>query len=506
MSRPPSPDRDTPHQAEVYALRVAQEAAAHVPAYARFLRQHGYDARRLRSFADFCALPVMDKASYLARYPLAERCRQGDVTRAHIVTLSSGTSGPATFWPRYPEQDSQLWNGLRTMFQEHFRIRERWTLVVVGAAMGPWGFSTSATQATQRIFSERGIRGTVVTPGIDREEALRFVEQLHTHYDQTILVSYPTLVVPLLEAGQARGISWPELNTGVWTSGEGTTEPQRERILQYLGKDPDRLEGLVNGFGATEVAGLIGYETHLCLLIRRLCEQAPALAEALFGSRVVPSLNQYNPLSYFLQSENGEVLLTMRGAVPLIRYNTHDRGGLLGFDEMGLRCRAAGYDLREELRARSLGHEYFRPLPFLYVHGRNDGVTVHSVCVYLEEVAHALEQTILRPTNTGNFELSAIPDPEGTVTLHVAVELCEGITANDALRRFYEDQVLVGLVEISPRFRATYEVSRERTALEVEFLPYGTLQHRGPKHQRAVLPHERRGRPDASPANTVSES
>ena len=498
MSRPPSPDRDTPHQAEVRALRVAQEAAAQVPAYARFLRQRGYDPRRLRGFADFCALPVTDKPSYLARYPLRDRCRQGDVTQAHIVTLSSGTSGPATFWPRLPEQDPTLWRAVRVMLQEHFRIQDRWTLMVLMVAMGPWGFATSVTQACQRLFADSDVRGTVVTPGMNRDEALRFIEQLGDQYDQTILVGYPTLFPSVLKTGLERGIDWPALNVGAFASGEGASEAQRERILEHIGKDPDGLEGFVNAFGATEVAGMIGYETRLCLLIRRLCVRTPALAETLFGTRVMPSLIQYNPLGYFLEVQGDEVLLTMRGAVPLIRYNTHDRGGVLPFERVDTLCRAHGYDLREELRARGLGPEYVRPLPFLYVHGRSDGITFHSVCVYLDELAHAVEQPELAATNTGAFEVSVATTPEGHVTLRVAVELRDGVVVDDRLRALYQERVLAGLVDASPRFRATYEASRDRTALEVVFLPYGALQGRGPKQQRVVLEHDPRPAPQRS--------
>src|SRR3954451_8009377 len=133
----------TTRQAEVSALRVAQEAAAHVPAYARFLRLAGYDVSRLPSFADFCTLPVADKSAYLARYPLVDRCRDRDLARAHIITLSSGSAGQATFWPRFPEQDAALWLGITTVLQEHFHIRERWTLIVMAQAVGAWGFATS---------------------------------------------------------------------------------------------------------------------------------------------------------------------------------------------------------------------------------------------------------------------------------------------------------------------------------------------------------------------------
>lgn len=494
-------DGDASRQAVVRALRVAQETAALVPAYGRFLRGAGYDIGRLRSFGDFCQLPVMDKATYLTRYPLADRCRQGELTRAYTVVASSGTAGPATLWPRYPEQEAPTVAAVRAILQEHFRIRERWTLVVVAAAMGPWAFATGMILVTQRLFSEPGIRGTVVTPGLNQDEALRFVEQLGPHYDQTILVSYPALATALLEAGEQRGIDWAKLHAGVLTAGEAATESQRERIVQYLGKDPDRLEGFVNAFGASEAAGIIAYETRLCLLLRRLCTRTPALAEALFGAPVLPSVNQYNPLSYFLQVQDGELLLTMRGAVPLVRYNTHDRGGVLRFDEVTSTCRAHGYDLDAEWQARGAGPARWQPLPFMYVHGRSDAVILHGGNLYLDEVAHVLEQPALRASHTGNFELSQTADADGRVTLRVAVELREDVVASEELRTLYQRGMLEGLKGASARFRAAFEASQGRTSLVVTFVPCGAMQSRGPKRRRVVLPHEADPVRDEPPAS-----
>jgi phenylacetate-CoA ligase len=486
----PRGDRGATGPAELWALRVAQEAAACVPAYGRFLRQAGYDATCLRSFEDFCALPVMDKPSYLVHYPLADRCRHSDLTRAYVAVFSSGTGGPATLWPRYPDQEPATVGAVRTLLQEHFRIQHHSTLVVLATAMGPWAFGTGMTLVTQRIFADPDARGAVVTPGLDQDHALHFVEQLGPYYDQTVIVGYPTLLPPLLEAGVQRGIAWRSLDVSTLTAGEAASEAQRERVLEYLGKNPEQLEGFVSLFGASEVAGVIGYETRLCLLLRRLCINAPCLAAALFGTSIMPSVIQYNPRSYFLQVEEGEVLLTMRGAVPLIRYNTHDRGGLLRFEDVVSTCRSQGYDLGAELQARGCGIEHLRPLPLLYVHGRSDAITVHSVNVYLDEVAHALEQPALRTSNTGNFEVSTVSSAAGLVTLRVVVELRAGLSPDDALLAVYQQRVLAGLAEASPRFRATYEASRERTALEVAFVSYGTMQGRGPKRQRVVLPHE----------------
>ncbi|HLH25213.1 MAG TPA: hypothetical protein VK066_22045 [Chloroflexota bacterium] len=483
------------------ALRVAQEAAAHVPAYGRFLRRAGYDADRLRTFADFCQLPTMDKASYLQRYSLGERCRQADLTRAYITVASSGTSGGATLWPRYPEQEPATIAGVRTLLQEHFRILDLATLVVIAAATGPWAYATGMTLATQRIFAEPGVCGTVVTPGLNQDETLRFIAELGPHYDQVLLVSYPALVPSLLEAGSRRGIDWPSLAVSVLTMGEGATEAQREAILRQLGADAGSLRGFVNAFSATEAAGVIGYESRLCLLLRRLCIEQPALAKALFGTPILPSINQYNPLGYFLETSGDEVLLTMRGAVPLIRYNTHDRGGLLSFAEVITICRAHGYDLQEEWRQRQGGPVTMRPAPFFYVHGRSDAVILHGGNVYLDEIAHVLEQPPLGASNTGHFEVSQAASADGQVTLRLVVELREGISPGEGLSTQYERDFLAGLRSVSPRFQAAYDASQGRAKVVVTLVPHGRMAGSGPKRRRVVLPHDSASTDNPASAN-----
>jgi phenylacetate-CoA ligase len=481
-----SPERFSPRQAETRALRVAQEAAALVPAYGRFLRLAGYDANRLRSFADFGALPVMDKASYLTRYPVEQRVRRGELARAHIVTLSSGATGTPTLWPRFPDQDAAQLSTLIAIYQEHLRIKERWTLLIVANAMGAWVGGTIVAETGQRIFSTPGIRGTVVTPGLNQEEALRFVEQLSRHYDQTFVIGYAAPMASMLDEGQRRGIDWPALNVTLCSGSEYVSEGQRERLAQLLGKDLDRLEGFFGIFGSSEGGGAIGYESRLCLLIRRLCARTPGLADALFDSPIVPSLNQYNPVSHFLEIHDGEILLTARGGVPLIRYNTHDRGGLLTMDEVVARCRSFGYDLRQELAARGLGPEYLRPLPFMYAFGRSDAVTIHGANVYVDQLTDVLTQPALRGSNTGHFRLAGENHPDGRATLRVEVELSAGVPASEELSALYQHSVVQGLQRVSAEFRSAYESARGRIDVEVALLPFGSFALTTPKHQFLV--------------------
>src|SRR5262245_1530845 len=74
-------------------LALFQRAAASVPAYAAFLREHGIDAASVRGADDWRRLPLMTKADYFRRHPLSELCREGDLSACDMVAVSSGSTG-----------------------------------------------------------------------------------------------------------------------------------------------------------------------------------------------------------------------------------------------------------------------------------------------------------------------------------------------------------------------------------------------------------------------------
>ena len=65
------------------AAAVAWAAMRDVPAYRAFVAEHG--VRPAMRFAD---LPIMDKPSYIHRYPLAATCRGG------VLPMRGGVLGP----------------------------------------------------------------------------------------------------------------------------------------------------------------------------------------------------------------------------------------------------------------------------------------------------------------------------------------------------------------------------------------------------------------------------
>ena len=83
---------------EARALRTAREAARRVPAYRDHLENHGIDQSTVMSLAE---LQETDKASYIDRYALPERCVDGRLPLVGTtIDESSGSTGTPYNWVR----------------------------------------------------------------------------------------------------------------------------------------------------------------------------------------------------------------------------------------------------------------------------------------------------------------------------------------------------------------------------------------------------------------------
>ena len=49
---------------------------------------------------DFEKIPITTKENYIEKYPFASRCWDGQYSKMHMISSSSGTTGSPHFWPR----------------------------------------------------------------------------------------------------------------------------------------------------------------------------------------------------------------------------------------------------------------------------------------------------------------------------------------------------------------------------------------------------------------------
>src|SRR5689334_22637365 len=320
---PPDGEQATIPAGAEEALALFHEAARRVPAYAHFLAAQGCDPTTIRTPADFARVPIMDKANYLRQYPLPDLCWDGDLSRLHMISVSSGSTGQPFFWPRGFRQELATAGNFEEIYRYIFQAHERRTLVVVCFAMGTWIAGTFTYQATA-LIAQKGYPITLVTPGLNRDEILRAVRELGPYYEQVVLAGYPPFVKDVLDAGRAAGLDWADYNIKMIWAGEVFSEEWRAHVHELAG-GASLLTASAALYGSADAA-VLGHDWPLSVVVRRFLAAHPALARDLFGEPRLPSLLQYDPAARYFEQVEGELVFTAAMGTPLIRYNIHDTG------------------------------------------------------------------------------------------------------------------------------------------------------------------------------------
>lgn len=385
-------------------ITVYRTALERTPSYREFLSRDLGTPPAVDSLEAFRALPLMDKKNYLTRFPLEQLCLDGSLRGAHVICRSSGTSGKPFYWPQLPEQERDLSVWLSSELEGTFSVSSKPTLVIVALALGAWISGELATWTLRTLALEQE-NITLLTPGLDRDEAVTMLEAFSPHFSQTLIYSYPPFAKNIIETARERGIPVEGFDIRLRLAGEGYSEHFREYVNGLLGHQRDAISTISSGYASTDF-GRIGKETLISVVMRRILHER-GLCTAILGCETLPSVCQFNPAGFYLEIVDGELVVTKPQAIPLIRYRSGDRGEIVGYDEMLSRFRTVGIDPLEELRLRGGERATAVPLPFVLVHGRSDGgITFYGANITVSLIRDILEgASPFREHFTGNFQL-----------------------------------------------------------------------------------------------------
>jgi len=457
--------------ADKAALKLFHDMAARVPAYRHFLSENSVTPASIRTIADFRELPLVDKKNYLTKYPLRELCWDGTLANSRIISVSSGSTGEPFFWPRGAEQDLEGADQHERIYRDIFHADKVSTLVVVCFSMGTWIAGSYTTTSTLGVI-DRGLKLNLVTPGIDKEEAVKSIKHLASQYDQIILAGYPPFTKDIIDEGREQGIKWSKLNVKFMWAGEAFSEEWRDFMLQRVGSR-DKYSGSLNIYGSADAA-MLGHETPVSIALRRLLNRRTALREKLFGTPEVPSIIQYDPSRRFFEVVGSELVFSARAGIPLVRYNIHDVGGLLTFDEVSA---ATGGAYEEDLKKHDIDPAEW-PMPFLYLKGRKDlTATIYAVNIYPENIKAALIDPKMRGWVTGKFTMATRNKSDMDQYFEINIELAKGIHPEHDYRSIAQTTVLTKLVKLNGEFRKLHTAVGVKAEPQINLLPYGDPDH-----------------------------
>ncbi len=188
---------------------------------------------------------------------------------------------------------------------------------------------------------------------------------------------------------------------------------------------------------------------------------------------------QYDPADRFFETQDGTLVFTADGGVPLIRYHLADDGGTIAYGKLVEFCRGHGFDPLAGLTSRAAVR-----LPFVYVFGRSlFAVSYFGANVFPENVSAAVERDDVNSWVTGKFVVFVGADPAGEPRLRVMVETAPGATPPAGALRLLTDAIGADLRRLNSEF-ANYVPEQHRTPA-VELRPAGDPEYfpAGVKHR-----------------------
>ncbi|MCX7104433.1 MAG: phenylacetate--CoA ligase family protein [Methylococcales bacterium] len=433
---------------EEHILALFHRCVAQVPAYRKFLEAQNVNPANIKTYRTFCALPLMDKASYIYAYPLEERCLGGSLKSSDRVAVSSGSTGQPTFWPRSIADELDVAVRFEQVFKDSFHAHERTTLTVVCFALGNWVGGLYTTSCCWHLTS-KGYPLMVATPGNNKAEIFRVIQALAPHFEQTVLLGYPPFIKDVIDSGIAEGIDWVTYKPKLVFAGEVFSEEWRSLVLKRIGStspcyDSASLYGTADG-------GVLGNETPLSIAIRRWFSVHPEAARNLFGESRLPTLVQYDPASRFFELHDDTLVVSGENSVPLLRYHIADKGGLVSFEDMWTFLNNQGVHSLAELGLDN--NSQTRSLPFVFVFGRADfTVSYYGANIYPENVTVGLEQPEFTSWISGKFVLETRETDNSDKYLHIAVELLPAIQATIKLSEKIAESVKTQLLRLNSEF------------------------------------------------------
>jgi phenylacetate-CoA ligase len=430
----------------IKAWEVYLKARTGCPAYRQFLSDH--QAGLPRRARDLALLPVTTKDNYVRKYSIEDRCYGGKIPRKGVVIdESSGSSGIPNNWVRGPAERHSVTALVQLSYRARFR--EETYFILNCFALGPWATGMNVSMS----LVDLSILKSVGPDKAKLENALRLFGPRYRY----LVTGYPPFIKNFLDM-TTLDLSGYELHLIV--GGEGMSEGLRSYFRKWF-------KSVYSSYGASDLEINIAAETELTIGLRQMCWKSPNLSRKLFGREDPPMIFQYNPLDYVIeQSADGELLFTiarLANIAPKIRYNLHDRGGVLSCNDLSRHMTDSGQTVSSLVKTSG-------SFPLLYIYGRNDlSVAFFGSKVFPSDLEHIIHQDVRLAKHLNSFQIEKLEDLEFNQILHLHLEQSEGSREElgDLQAIFYE-----GLVRVNQDFREITKMISPRH-VRATLHPYG---------------------------------
>ena len=431
----------TERQREKVSYATFRRAANEVPAYQSFLLEKGVDKSQISSWSHVLEqVPPINKDNYLRRHtkPDLSFKRGSDF---QIFTSTSGSTGKPFYFSRTLALDRQYSFLIEDFISQSTRGAEGPILVINGFSMGVWIGGLITYNAFEIAAGRMDVAVSIINPGINKSLIIESLKELSGDFRQTILIGYPPFVKDVLDDAIDLGLDLEEKNLRFIFAAESFSDSFRKRVCDMGGVRNSSVDTM-NIYGSADLGAMAG-ETPLSIAIRELTSENPSLFIRLFGQiSKLPTLAQFNPAYINFDEIEGQLYVTGSNAMPLVKYQIGDEGGVIDFSAMMERLGDDNVALSEILTQHGIV-EYDRN-PFVYVYERTDmAISLYGLQIYPEHVKGALLSDDWHGYITGKFSMETMYDNEDNQYLEIRVE-CRGREVGEQMK----GRILSRIVEV----------------------------------------------------------
>lgn len=412
------------------------EVFSSIPAYQHFIGNQN-SGKTIDQFED---IPLLTKKNYLLEYPIEELCRKQDLDNIHFIGSSSGFSKTGSvFWPKSPDDELDYMNSLEAMLRNCYHIDQKRTLIFCCMALGTWIGGMTIT-STLRVLSTKGRNKiTVVTPGLNLQEGVEIYSRFHQRYEQTLWITNPSNINLIYALIKRKGVDFKPASCFFPAIGEYYTELFREKVAQNFGHPEHEPFVVWTGYGSADT-GDLGVETLATIKLRKFIRENNELNKSIFGTDDTPMILQLSPHP-FVEIIDGQIVVTKKQLIPLVRYNTGDCGGLM---------------MKSDLANLSLPNELFNNLPekMIYVYGRAaDNIIFYGTNLNVLNI-NAHFNSLPSNFHYGGLFQVKVDENKGVTYFRFTIFTAEN--QNESLKEQYFDQLVTFLKGQSNEFSAKY--------------------------------------------------
>ena len=463
----------------VAALNVFKGTADSVSAYQDFLKSNKISADEVTTHDDFKTLPCTSKENYLDKYSYTDVIFGNRAESCYWISKSSGSTGKARYWPRLKNQD--VFSGsLVEIIYNLMGIQDKSVLIINCLSLGSWVAGIFMSTTSLQIANGADKKISVIIPGAKVNEIIETVKEMGPLYDRILFIGYPPLIRNVITLGEEEGIVWSKYKPVFFVGGEPVSMSWKQYIQDKI--DSVKLMDLMGVYGMSEI-GVLAFETPIASLMRKILVENKGLATELFGENKINTLMQYNPMSRWIEEINGELVITAMSGIPIVRYNSHDLGGVYTFSQLVEKFDHAGFDLKKLLKDEGYNPDEMWRWPFFYSYGRGGGsVALMGSNIYTENIS----EYITGSSVFNDFKMSIEHDDLQNSKLCVFLELNEHKKKSSADLKTLEKTALNKITKLllknNKDFAADYQEDPAQMTPKIVIYPYGS----GPFDHKAI--------------------